>query len=90
MSNKVSTWRAMINNWKTTVLGILPTLGALAVALGFVDLEQQTAIIDGVEVLFDSTDSVLNEVSIVIGAVTGIGLLFSRDADKSSQDTGIR
>jgi len=46
--------------------------------------------IDGVEVVFNASDSILNEVAGVISAVVGVIGLFSRDADKSSQDSGIR
>ena len=81
---------AMIRSSKTSILSILPTVGTLAIMFGWVNLEQQTAIIDGVKVVFDSADSILNEVAGVIQAVMAVGLLFARDADKSSQDVGIR
>jgi len=87
---KISSWQAMLKNWKTTVLGLIPLIGGVAIALGWIDLEQQTAIVDGVEVVFDASDSILNEAGGVIAAVTTIIALFARDADKSSQDSGIR
>ena len=80
----------MLKNWKTTVLGFIPLLGALAIALGWIDLEQQAAILDGVEVVFDSTNSILNEVIGVIAAVGGVIALLSKDADKSSTELGIK
>lgn len=80
--------KTIITNWKTTLLGILPAGLALLIAVGVIDFEQQTAIIDGVEVVFDAADSVLNDVIGVIAAVSGIIGLFSRDADKSSEASG--
>lgn len=82
--------KAIISNWKTTILGILPAGLALLIALGFIDFEQQTAIIDGVSVVFDASDSILNEVLAAIAAVSGVIGLFSRDADKSSEDSGAK
>lgn len=88
--SKTSSIQAMLNNWKTSVLAIIPTLGAVAIAFGWINLEQSNAIIDGVDVVFNAADSILNEAGIVIQVVSALALLFSRDADKSSQDSGIR
>ena len=79
----------MLKNWKTTVMSVAPILASVAIAFGWVDLEQQTAILNGIQVVFDSSDSILNELIGVVTAVTGIGLLFSKDADKSSKQLGI-
>lgn len=91
MSNsKTSSIQAMLRNWKTSVLAILPTGLALAIAFGWISLEQQQALINGVSVIFDNADNILNEVGIAISSVMSVALLFARDADKSSQDSGIR
>lgn len=82
--------QAILANWKTTVLGLLPLLGSVLIALGVIDLEQQTAIIDGVAVVFDSADSIINEVVAAIAAVGAAIGLFSRDADKSSESSGAK
>ena len=84
--NKIS---LMIKNWKTSLASLLPLISGLAIALGIVNLEQSTAIIDGVSVVLDSADSLLNEIVGTISIVTSIGLLFSKDADKSSKELGI-
>jgi hypothetical protein len=79
----------MLKNWKTSVMSVAPILASVAIAFGWIDLEQQTAIINGIETVFTSADSVLNEIMGTITAVTGIGLLFSKDADKSSKKLGL-
>lgn len=81
--------RIMIANWKTTLMSILPILGSVAIALGYIDLEKQTAIVNGVEIVLDSADSILNAIMSVTLAVTGVGLLFAKDGDKSSKSLGI-
>ena len=84
--NKLS---LMIKNWKTTLASLLPLISGIAIALGFVNLEQSTAIIDGTSIILESADSILNEIVGATSIITGIGLLFSKDADKSSKELGI-
>lgn len=85
-------FNAIVQNWKTTLLGFIPLLaGVLTLAGVFtVTPEQQQAVADGVNLLADTTISVKDQVTAVIEMVIGIGLIFSRDANKSSQDSGIR
>lgn len=78
-----------IANIKTTLASILPIIGSLALAFGWIDLEQQTAIIDGVNVVLDNSSNMINEFVGIISAVSGIGLLFAKDSDKSSKALGI-
>ena len=82
-------FKLMLRNWKTSVMSVAPILAAVAIAFGWIDLEQQTAIINGVVTVFDAADSILNELIGTITAITGIGLLFSKDADKSSKKLGL-
>lgn len=79
----------MLQNWKTTLASILPILGSVAIAFGWIDLEQQTVIINGVDTVLTSVESMTNEVIGIIAAVSGIGLLFAKDGDKSSRKLGI-
>ena len=81
--------KSIFANIKTTLLAIIPLVLGLLTAMGWVDLEQQTALINGVDVVLNSTDSVINEVTMVIEIVTGIALLFARDGDVSSEASGI-
>ena len=78
-----------LRSWKSTLSGFLPLLGAILIALGWIDLEQQTVVIDGVETIIDSADSLLNELIAILGAASGIGLIFSKDGDKKSEDVGL-
>lgn len=73
---------AMLRNWKTTVIGLVPLVASLLSALGVVQFTPEEA-----------TEAVGGAFEGIIAAILGvIGLigLFSRDADKSSQDSGIR
>ncbi len=81
---------ASLKSWKTTLTGIVPLITALLVGVGVIDLEQSTAIIDGVEVVFNSADSILNEVIGAIAFFGGLIGLFSKDGDKSSEEVGIK
>lgn len=83
-------FQIMLRNWKTTILGFIPMVGAILIALGVIDLEQQTAIYNGVEVVFDASDSILNEVIGGMAVIGSIIALFSRDADKTSEKSGIK
>jgi len=85
----MNNFQIMLRNWKTTLLGVLPTIATVAIMFGWIDLEQQEAIVNGVKVVFESADSILNEIVAAISAISGIGLLFSKDADKSSKSLGI-
>ncbi|MAT89618.1 MAG: hypothetical protein CMC35_02905 [Flavobacteriaceae bacterium] len=82
--------KAILANWKTTLLGVLPAILAVLIAFGIIDLEQQTAIVDGTEVVFDTVDSILNEVIAAIASIGAVIGLFSRDADKTSETSGAK
>lgn len=85
-------FNAIVQNWKTTILGLIPMLAGFLTLTGIVDIspEQQQAVADGINQLADTTVSVRDQITSLIAMVTGIGLIFSRDANKSSQDSGIR
>lgn len=63
-------------NWKTTVAG----LGAIMVAVGV-----------AMQAHFDGNPETIVQWEILITAVfAGVGLLFARDGDKSSESVGAR
>lgn len=63
-------------NWKTTTVGVLQFLGVLITAL--------IAQLDGVETTTPDWNLV------VASAVALFGFLLARDADKSSEDSGVK
>lgn len=63
-------------NWKTTVAGILQFLGIAAVEFGY---------------LLDLDPLTVPNWSLIVGSlITLIGLLFARDADVTSEDSGLK
>lgn len=78
----MSKFLAMLRNWKTTVLGLVPLIAALLGGLGVVSFTPDEA----VQAVGEAFDGII---SLILGVIGLIGL-FSRDADKSSQDSGIR
>lgn len=68
--------RAVISSWKTTLASCLLAAGALCQAVGAaIDADPTTTPDWG---------------KFVTLLVIAVGLLFARDADKSSQDAGVR
>lgn len=80
----------MLKNWKTTLMGVFPAILGTLVAFGVIDLEQNSAIIDGVSVAFDTADTLVNEIVAAIAYFAAIIGLFSKDGDKSSEEVGIK
>lgn len=87
-----TSFQAIVKNWKTTILGLIPMIAGFLTLTGIIEItpEQQGAVVDGVNQLADATVSVKDQITGLIEMVIGIGLIFSRDANKSSQDSGIR
>lgn len=69
-------WKALTANWKTSLTAVLLALGAIGSAtLAMIDSDPLT---------------VPDWNKVVVVLIAAAGLLFARDADKSSQDSGIR
>lgn len=69
-------WKSFLTSRKTTIMGICTILGAVCTA---------------VVLVIDEDPATNPDWPLVFGTIMGgIGLIFSRDADKSSQDSGIR
>lgn len=64
----------MLSNWKTTIVGIVPLIVGLLVAFGFISVNPQE-VAEGVSNTFDS-------IVALVSSALGLGLLFSKDADK--------
>jgi len=77
--------KTFIQNWKTTLMGLLPAIVGVLVMLGVIDLEKQQAVIDGAVVVIDSVDGVTNEVVGAVLAFTALIGLFAKDGDKTSE-----
>lgn len=68
--------QAILVNWKTTLTGVLTLVGIIS----------RSALL-----MIDNDATTNPNWSVVIpAAVAAIGLIFARDADKSSQDSGVR
>lgn len=66
----------MSKSWKTTVAGIGTILGAIGYALA---------------AQFDTDPTTLpNWGGVIVAITSGVGLLFARDNDKSSEDVGAK
>lgn len=71
------TMKTILTNWKTTITGIGMIAGGIAAIA--------RTLSDG------WGDGDMNLITTAIGAVGGgFGLIFARDGDKSSQDSGVR
>ena len=79
----------IVTNWKTTILGLIPLVAGLLTLTGIytVTPEQTGAVVDGVNQLADSAINGQQLIQGLIEMVIGIGLIFSRDADKSSESS---
>jgi len=64
----------MMKSWKTTLAGVLTIVGALCTA-GIAALKGQMEVAIG---------------ALTVGIPSGIGLMKSRDDDKSSEDVGTK
>lgn len=65
----------MKGSWKTTVLGVATLIGALAMAA---------------VALLDSNPDTMPDFTSVLAAFTGLGLVFARDNNVSSEDAGLK
>lgn len=66
---------------KSTIIGIASAVLSILVMLGVIDLEKQTAIVEGVEILLDSSDSLLNEAAGLWTALLALLGLVSKDGE---------
>ena len=73
---------AFLTNWKTSMTGIIQAVLSILVLTGVIDIEQS-------EVIEESTNSLAESLLGAILALQAIGNLFARDADKTSEDTGL-
>lgn len=73
---------SIIKNWKTSILGLIPLVAALLGALGVVEFTPEQA----QEAVGNAFDGIIE----MILAIVGLIALFSRDADKSSEDSGVK
>lgn len=65
----------MTKSWKTTLLGVLALLGAVAAA--------GTAV-------FDADPNTVPNVNELLAAFTGLGLMYARDNNVSSEQAGAK
>lgn len=75
--NNVIAW---LQSNKLTILGVVSSVVSIAVAFGFIDLEQQTMIVDGVETVIDSGVTTLETVIAFVSAAAGLIGIFGKDA----------
>lgn len=64
----------MTRSWRTTTAGILAIVGSICAAV--------SAELDG------NPDTSANWAAVIPAAIAGIGLVFARDNDKTSEDVG--
>ena len=64
-------------NWKTSLAGVLTAVGMVISSIALPLLDNDVATVPNWSVAIPAV-------------IAAIGLIFARDADKSSQDTGIR
>jgi hypothetical protein len=65
----------MKSSWKTTLLGVFALLGAICAA--------GTALLDG-------NPETAPDFASILSGLTGLGLIFARDNDVSSEDAGAK
>lgn len=71
--------KGMIGNWKTTVIGLLPLVIGILNQFKVIDITPESGV-DAASNLFDAT-------LMLMGAITSLLGLVSRDADKTSEQS---
>ena len=85
-------FKTIIKNWKTSILGLIPLLAGLLTITGIISIspEQVTAVTAGVNKVSETLISGQDLITGILEMAVGLGLIFTKDGDKTSEELGIK
>lgn len=76
----------LLRSKKTSFVGIVSMIVGILTLTGVITVEQREAVEVGADTLIDSGAFTIEQISGFIEIILGLGLIFAKDGDKSTED----